>query len=48
MTQPSSKGYVGTLAHMTGMKAAVPHALALEHVTWQGEPVAGVVAASRA
>jgi carbon-monoxide dehydrogenase large subunit len=42
------KPYVGTLEHLPGMKAAPQHALALDRATWQGEPVAGVVAETRA
>jgi carbon-monoxide dehydrogenase large subunit len=41
-------GWVGTLAHFAGMKSAKQHALALDRATWQGEPVAAVVAESRA
>ena len=41
-------GWVGTLAHFQGMKSAMQHPLARDRVTWQGEPVAAVVAESRA
>jgi len=40
--------WVGVLTHMKGMKSAPQHPLAPERVTWQGEPVAAVVAESRA
>ena len=38
----------GTLAHFQGMKSAPQHPLARGRATWQGEPVAAVVAESRA
>ena len=41
-------GWVGTLAHFQGMKSARQHPLARGRATWQGEPVAAVVAESRA
>ena len=41
-------GWVGTLAHFQGMKSAMQHPLARGRATWQGEPVAAVVAESRA
>ena len=41
-------GWVGTLAHFQGMKSAMQHPLARGLATWQGEPVAAVVAESRA
>jgi aerobic carbon-monoxide dehydrogenase large subunit len=40
--------WVGTLAHLKGMKAAPQHPLALDKAVWQGEPVVAVVAESRA
>ena len=40
--------WVGTLAHFKGMKSAPQHALAVERACWQGEPIAAVVANSRA
>jgi len=41
-------GWVGTLAHFQGMKSAMQYPLARGRATWQGEPVAAVVADSRA
>lgn len=41
-------GWVGTLAHFAGMKSAKQYPLAIGRATWQGEPVAAVVAESRA
>lgn len=38
----------GVLTHMPSMKSATQYPLAIEKSTWQGEPVAVVVAASRA
>ena len=40
--------WVGVLAHMRGLKSAPQHPLAIGRVCWQGEPVAMVVAATRA
>ena len=40
--------WVGVLTHLTGLKSAPQHALAIDRVRWQGEPVAAVVATSRA
>jgi aerobic carbon-monoxide dehydrogenase large subunit len=40
--------WVGTLAHFKGMKSAPQHALAIDRACWQGEPIAGIVANSRA
>src|SRR6185437_6978791 len=40
--------WVGVLTHMKGMKSAPQHPLAQERARWQGEPVAAVVAESRA
>jgi carbon-monoxide dehydrogenase large subunit len=40
--------WVGVLTHFKGMKSNPQHPLASERVTWQGEPVAAVVAKSRA
>ncbi len=39
--------WVGTLAHLSGMKSAAQYPLALERVCWQGEPVLAIVAESR-
>jgi len=41
-------GWVGTLAHFPGMKSAMQRPLAVGKASWQGEPVAAVVAESRA
>jgi aerobic carbon-monoxide dehydrogenase large subunit len=38
--------WVATLAHLKGMKSAPQHPLPLSRATWQGEPVAAVVAES--
>ncbi len=40
--------WVGVLTHMKGLKSAPQHPLAVERACWQGEPVAAVVAESRA
>ena len=40
--------WVGVLTHLRGLKSAPQHALAVDRVRWQGEPVAMVVAATRA
>lgn len=40
--------WVGVLTHLAGLRSAPQHALAVDVVRWQGEPVAMVVAASRA
>ena len=40
--------WVGVLSHLRGLKSAPQHAIAIDHVCWQGEAVAAVVAASRA
>ena len=40
--------WVGVLTHMKGLKSAPQHPLAMGRVCWQGEPVAMVVAATRA
>ena len=40
--------WVGTLTHLAGLKSAPQHALAIDRVCWQGEPVAVVAAESRA
>ena len=40
--------WVGVLSHMRGLKSAPQHPLAVGGVCWQGEPVAMVVAATRA
>jgi CO/xanthine dehydrogenase Mo-binding subunit len=40
--------WVGVLTHMKGLKSAPQHPLAVERACWQGEPVAAIVAESRA
>ena len=40
--------WVGVLSHMKGLKSAPQRAIAIDHVCWQGEAVAAVVATSRA
>jgi len=45
---PVCSGWVGTLAHFAGMKSALQRPLATGKASWQGEPVASVVAESRA
>jgi carbon-monoxide dehydrogenase large subunit len=40
--------WVGVLTHMKGLKSPPQHPLAVERACWQGEPVAAVVAESRA
>ena len=45
---PVCSGWVGTLAHFQGMKSAMQRPLATGKASWQGEPVAAVVAESRA
>jgi aerobic carbon-monoxide dehydrogenase large subunit len=40
--------WVGVLSHLKGLKSAPQRALAIDHVCWQGEAVAAVVATSRA
>ena len=40
--------WTGVLTHLRGLKSAPQHALAIGRVRWQGEPVAMVVAATRA
>ena len=40
--------WVGTLTSMEGMKSAPQNAMAIDRVCWQGEPVACVVATTRA
>ena len=40
--------WVGTLSHFRGLRSPRQHALAVDHVVWQGEPVVGVVADTRA
>jgi carbon-monoxide dehydrogenase large subunit len=42
------KPWVGTLATAPGMRSPPQHALAIDRVCWQGEPVAVVVATTRA
>jgi carbon-monoxide dehydrogenase large subunit len=39
--------WVGTLAHLTGMKSAPQYPLAIERACWQGEPVLAIVAETR-
>ena len=40
--------WVGVLTHLKGLKSAPQHALAVDHVQWQGEPVVAILARSRA
>lgn len=40
--------YAGVLTHLTGLRSPPQHPLAVDVARWQGEPVAMVVAASRA
>ena len=40
--------YVGVLSHLAGLKSAPQHPLAVDVARWQGEPIAMVVAQSRA
>ena len=40
--------WVAVLAHLKGLKSPPQHALAIDRACWVGEPVAAVVAASRA
>src|SRR6202167_6733924 len=40
--------WVGVLSHLKGLKSAAQHAIAIDHVCWQGEAVAAIVAKSRA
>lgn len=40
--------YVGVLSHLAGLRSAPQHPLAIDLVRWQGEPLAMVVAQSRA
>ena len=40
--------WVGVLTHFKTLKSAPQHAIAIDHVCWQGEAVAAVVADSRA
>jgi carbon-monoxide dehydrogenase large subunit len=40
--------WVGVLSHMKGLKSAPQHAIAIDHVCWQGEAIAAIVATSRA
>jgi len=40
--------WVGVLSHLTGLKSAPQRAIAIDHVCWQGEAVAAIVATSRA
>jgi aerobic carbon-monoxide dehydrogenase large subunit len=40
--------WVGVLSHLKGLKSAPQHAIAIDHVCWQGEAIAAVVATSRA
>jgi carbon-monoxide dehydrogenase large subunit len=42
------KPWSGTAAHIPSLKSPPQHAMAVDRATWQGEPVAAVVAASRA
>src|ERR1700682_3035332 len=40
--------WVGVLSHLKGLKSAAQHAIAIDHVCWQGEAVAAIAATSRA
>ncbi|MCC7483642.1 MAG: xanthine dehydrogenase family protein molybdopterin-binding subunit [Burkholderiales bacterium] len=40
--------YVGVLTHVAGMRSAPQYPLAIERACWQGEPVAAVIAETRA
>jgi len=40
--------YVGILSHLAGLRSAPQHPIAVDRARWQGEPVAMVVARSRA
>src|SRR5258708_482155 len=40
--------WVGVLSHLKGLKSAAQHAIAIDHVCWQAEALAAVVAARRA
>ena len=44
MCQP----YVGVLAHVKGMRSAPQYPLAVDRACWQGEPIAAVIAETRA
>jgi carbon-monoxide dehydrogenase large subunit len=39
--------WVGVLGHLKGIKSAPQHAVAIDRVCWQGEPVAAIVAQTR-
>ena len=41
------KPWVATLSHLTGIKSAPQHPMALDRACWQGEPVVAVVAKTR-
>ena len=41
------KPWVGTLAHLAGIKSAPEHPLALDRACWQGQPVVAVLAETR-
>ena len=43
-----TKPYVGVLSHLKGLRSAPQYPLALDFARWQGEPIAVVVAKSRA
>ena len=40
--------YVGVLSHLAGLRSPPQHPIAVDRVRWQGEPVAMVIATSRA
>jgi len=40
--------WVGVLSHLKGLKSASQRAIAIDHVCWQGEAVAAIVATGRA
>lgn len=45
---PYCEPFVGVLGHLKGLKSAPQPAIAVDRATWQGEPVAAVVATDRA
>lgn len=42
------KPWIGTLAHQPALRSVTQHALAIDRARWHGEPIAAVVAATRA
>ncbi|MEO0829443.1 MAG: molybdopterin cofactor-binding domain-containing protein, partial [Pseudomonadota bacterium] len=45
---PHVEPYVGVLTHLAGLRSPPQHPMAIDRVRWQGEPVAMVLATSRA